>query len=396
MNTFSFNDIKGRDDSRRRYLRADWSAEENRFREGLPKFLSAIAMGNPWVEAHVPWNSLATLDVEKNGRIPEKNMQVQKECVPSLVESRTEKKSEAPERGDSGLQPTQPAQPKEYRLPASPSSPNSFLELPKPQKEGVFAPGGDDRAASMEDPFSAAETNKTAFELPSSPSTPNFMEGFNYEQFREAQQVANSILKGIADIDVDQIQARIPEYVVRLDLDAHRENPDVLADSMVEIQAKKDSLHAELLRLIPVVERLEHAITYLLDLGIICSTASSREKRIAQVKYLIRELMIKHATIESVYEALDKTYKHLLNQSDTVSRIITWHSMFPRDMGHEVRPRSAFSSEPRLPRSEAPRTEEAKPNTQFSEAEFAGLEKFPDHPKVPNLRDDMKPGEIDW
>jgi hypothetical protein len=232
------------------------------------------------------------------------------------------------------------------------------------------------------------------------------MEGFDTDEFADTKKVADKILADTGDVDLGLIVNKIPEYGVRLNLDAHRENPNILADSLVEIQAKKDSVHADLLKVTPIADSLKRAIDYILDVGIQCSKQSSREKRIAQVKHEISDLITRYAIMERVRDVLDMTYRHLVGQHETVSRLVTWHSQFPKTMERSFMSVRTFGSggsvdnrvRDNLPPAPAPAPvpppQVASP--KLDESLFGGLDSMPSEPKVPPKPDKFSKGEIDW
>lgn len=153
------------------------------------------------------------------------------------------------------------------------------------------------------------------------------MEGFDADRFEHVKATVAEMLEGCPDIDLDRLLNALSEYSVSLDLDYLRENPHVLTDKLLEIQAKRDTLHAQILRLSPLVVSMRHASEYFNSVGVTCSTASSREKRLAQVNFIISDFLIRLSKVDRTNTSVEHTFKHLADQYELCSRLITGYQI---------------------------------------------------------------------
>jgi len=153
------------------------------------------------------------------------------------------------------------------------------------------------------------------------------MEGFDAERFEHVKATVAEMLEGTPDIDLDKLLNSLGEYSVNLDLDYLRENPHVLTDKLLEVQAKRDSLHAQILRLSPLVVSMRHASEYFDKVGTSCSTASSKDKRLAQVYFIISDFLVRASKVDRTHTNVEHTYKHLADQYELCSRLITGYQI---------------------------------------------------------------------
>jgi len=361
-------------------LRTDWSKEEQKFRDGLAAFRAAMpVLENPLYEykqdvpvldaKKVAPEVVAPKEIERNA---EKNSKIQEGRADPSVEL-------ANVRGKvtSALQPAQPTQPeskveeddifdlepksppkKEQTSPKkedldffdalepakaeppkaeTPSSP-AAVPVPVPESKTFSSPG---IAASVpETSTSSSPGIVSTFVCPAvaemSHSThtekdaemlfltdSSFEEGFDAARFESIKRVARMMLKGCPDIDLDVIERECRDYSVDLRTDYHREDTDYVLEKMLAVQAKKDALHAHNLRLIPLYQSMKSAAEFITTVGPCCSAASNRDNRLAAVKMAIPNFWVRHAKVCRVKEQVDKSSEHLVQQYDTVSRVVT-------------------------------------------------------------------------
>lgn len=191
------------------------------------------------------------------------------------------------------VEPAQPA-----KLESTPPS-AAVADIPKSKKSSSLKPHGETK--------SEAEA----------------MEGFDAERFEHVKATVAEMLEGAPDVDLDKLLYSLGEYSVNLDLDYLRENPHLVTDKLLEVQAKRDSLHAQILRLSPLVVSMRHASEYFDDVGPSCSTASSKDKRLAQVYFIISDFLVRASKVDRTNTNVEHTYKHLADQYEMISRLIT-------------------------------------------------------------------------
>jgi hypothetical protein len=131
------------------------------------------------------------------------------------------------------------------------------------------------------------------------------------------------MLARLPDFDLDSLMNTLGEYSVNLDLDYLRENPHILSDRLLEIQAKRDALFAATLRLTPLVSSMKSAYNYYMDVGISCSTESSKDKRMSQIMKAIPQFLVRFSDVNRTKESVDHTFQHLEGQYECISRLIT-------------------------------------------------------------------------
>mgnify|MGYP000552798265 CR=1 FL=1 len=149
------------------------------------------------------------------------------------------------------------------------------------------------------------------------------MSGFDFEAFQEVVDTANQMLARLPEFDLDSLMNSLGEYSVNLDLDYLRENQHILSDRLLEIQAKRDSMFSATLRLTPLVASMKSAYNYYMDVGVSCSTESSREKRLAQMMKAIPQFLIRYSDVNRTKESVDHAFQHLEGQYECISRLIT-------------------------------------------------------------------------
>lgn len=203
-------------------------------------------------------------------------------------------------------------------LPKTPAKPDPAPSSAPVSAPAVQATGSTEKVQAVKPVVSAASkphgVSKHAAEA---------MEGFDFERFEQVMETVNRITDGLPRVELARIMNSVGEYAVSLELDHHREDPNVLSDRLCEIQGKRDSLHALTLYLTPLVYSMKQAADYLESAGINCSIASSKEKRISQIKLQEPDFYVRYSDVLRTSETVDKTFMQLDGQYECISRCIT-------------------------------------------------------------------------
>jgi hypothetical protein len=340
----------------KKYVQTDWSAEEQSFKTNHPAFLEKIKSVNVLQEPLYEYQPDPTPE-EKNS---EKNLKNQQEVRTLAVESDIVR---GPNCGSSSLQPPQPAQ-LELRVSTddifdvSPSKPNISASSvsddpfdlgpapsPIPASNNEAAKPADKKPTTKLQQPSAPPTQATPAvqkpveEVKSAASSPvkqaeplcvpakseDVLEGFNFQKFEEVRQTAYRMYQRLPNVDLEAIMAELPNLGVTIIRDRYSiaDDPIQLAQKMFEIQSKRDHLYDLTVYLTPLVTAMEHACDFLTKVAVDCSTASSREKRLAQVKMVTMDFWDRYAEIDSTNKSVQTTFKRLADDYEMVSRVVT-------------------------------------------------------------------------
>jgi hypothetical protein len=312
--------------------------------------------------------------------------------------------------------------------PKKQTKPQSQTPAPVPEEDDVFA------SVMNPVPFDPPYTKTPSAAVPAVPAakyavvTPliddGALEGFNSKEFDEVRSVVSGILAKVDKADLDSITKTLPEYAVRLDLDHNRENPAIISDRIAQVQARLDSIHAVMMKLGPEAQALTQAWDYIADVGIVFSNASNREKRAAQAKLVMKDLWQRFVLVKALHISVEKSYKHLQIQFDTLSRLITCGQERTKEVSRGALPyesnelaasiarevnaqMSAHLAKMMAPVTTAARAYEAAPGKACANAEMdflndelaqplstKNLDDFPKNVKVPTKND--KKGFVDF
>lgn len=314
-------------------LRSDWSREEQRFRAGLQNFWADIEVAN-----HQIHNPQYAYSVEE--KVGAEVVEVKE--VPNIVQNSAKKLQDDAARpvesnnvaGTNSVPPTiRPSQPKEPVLTIPAIDPfDSIIESNSPknysktseddffQTKAAIQPAKETKPAVATDPFDTSD-------VPAKPASNDAMDGFDTARFNQMMATINRMLAGLPNVDLDKILNSLGEFSVCLDLDHLRENPSVLTDKLLEIQAKRDTLHAQTLQLTPLHHSMKHAADYFESVGVNCSVASSKEKRLAQLKFYEPNFWIRLSNVNRTKATVDQTFLHLEGQYECISRLITGYQI---------------------------------------------------------------------
>jgi hypothetical protein len=338
----------------RRFFREDWSREEQEFRDSIPSFLSAIAVANDGGEAGQARSNTLSDGFDFDDE-PAKEPESKSEPAPEP----------APAEDDDPFSFDEPAEAEPAKAEPEPAEPVKGAEP---------------------DPFDKPDDSFPPSENPLS-------EGFDQKTFDSLiMPFVSATAERVSLPEIESARERLAGYGLHLDLDKHRENPDLIADLMTKVQAMKDSVMTEIVGLGQLLGLVKRAWDYIMAQGMSCSGGSNRDKRMAQVMYAGRDLYEKMTQVEVIYEAYDKTYRHLCGQTDMLSRLLTVHL---------ERARGALATRPRKIKPEddtfsAPAERVAEPVATSSEPtqaddEFSDLESF-DADKAPPEGDNKYDG----
>lgn len=180
------------------------------------------------------------------------------------------------------------------------------------------------QAAEPAQPAKLASTPASAALNESCPSKASKnLEGYDYERNQEVRAICQRMMRGIPNLDLDGLMKLLPDYVVCLDLDHLRTKPHMLTEKIIEVQAKRDDLSPHLMQILPASGNMKKVMNYCEDVGLVCSSQGSREKRLAEFKFTNSDLYERDAQIETLYIAAQKTIDDLDKQYDCLSRLVT-------------------------------------------------------------------------
>jgi hypothetical protein len=331
--------------------RPDYSKGEKRYNEKLPKFMVRISGTNVQLDPP-PY----IFDKEKVCTEPHEPKDVAE--TPQKKEEKTKEQCKLPVEsviviepnvGFLTTQPKQPAQPKDamkddlFDLAFDPPKHKS-VEKPAPLDDILSL----DAVAPKTQPVSVPQLQKPVDSI-------SDMDGFNQDKFANLRKIVDEILAKTPDVDPDRILESLGDYSVALDLDPYRENPTatVLTEKLLEVHAKRDSLFSLTMRLTPLRSSMESAAKYITEAGLECSTASSKDKRLAQLKLAHSDFWIRHAKVTRASETVDRTFDHLEKQYESISRLITCLQLSYR-VAEISRGELPFDPSPSQPRRDPP------------------------------------------
>lgn len=396
--------------TKRRFFKDDWAEEEKAFADAVPEFQALISRANKVVDKTLvdvgsqdmavearPKTPVETPVEAQQGAVEEKDNKARNDLPdPLIIDHKEHPPAEGQLLNDDDFFDILEAE-----------DPKSKQEKPEEKHPVNEAPKSE--AAPEEDPFGDSEPDFPPIEntekeeaTPESESQPNegprLLDEFDSALFdAEIKPIVEGILAKVPSMDLDAAQKNLSSYSLKLDLDKHRENPDVIVDQMVKVQSFRDSIMTELLGLGQNMQALKDVMTFVMSVGVKCSSASSREKRAADVQMVTSNLYQKLSRVERLHWAYDKTHRQLGSQSDLLSRLLT--AQVERTRGFMASKPHKYPEKPPVWGSDtpAPRVAPPKPTpAQPSQAEddVSSLPDF-DPSKKPS-KDKFFQGEVDF
>ena len=148
-------------------------------------------------------------------------------------------------------------------------------------------------------------------------------------------------------------------------LDSYAQDPGQLTDKMVVIQSHRDAVHAELLKLEPLADVTKAALDVVYSIGDSCSQASSEKKRRAQVQIVVKDLLEKQEIAAVFLARVERSYRHLEKQHETISRILSWHQQqFPKSLAADYLQNKAPVPTPQMPAQAPAPTAPTRPQAE--------------------------------
>lgn len=237
------------------------------------------------------------------------------------------------------------------------------------------------------------------------------LKGFDLDGFAEVEAIVQRMLAKVdTTLNMDMLVEQLDQYEVVLELDAEREICDVVSNKMAEVQAQIDSLSSVLKKLSPLADTLSQAWEYIQDVGILYAQASNREKRLAQVKLVAKDLWLQFVETSRVRKSYDMRFRELKGQWETLSRLITAdQNRFQYSKIVHRGPLPYESPEkPQQPKPEAKPAEETetkmgfesifeiKKNEPLEMDKFSHLDDMPDVSKVAEPSGTKDKRIVDW
>lgn len=292
---------------KKRLLKSDWSKEESEWDKNLSIFLESIKDANTIVKKD-------NVSIIKENSIVLKNEHT--DTVSTIIEPTISKEVIVDNKefdfldfNDTTKEDVDISKAHTDDVKTSSNAKNEHIDLLKEEQEQLF----NEKNNSVNNSI-VSDTIKDD----------KLIEGFNVELFQlKIKSIADEILKNTPKIELEEMSSQLPEFTVKLNLDEYRENPDIIADYLIEVQSKKDALSSHLIKLSALHTSIDQAMDFVVNMGVSCSSASNKERRVAQVHYMIKDLFILYVNVQQVLDSYERTNKHLYGQTETLSRLLT-------------------------------------------------------------------------
>lgn len=401
--------------TKRRFFKADWAAEEKAFADAVPDFQALISRANKVVDKTLVDAGSRHMAVKGQSETP---------AEPPVEAHQEAEKEKDNKTRDGSPDPLIIDQEEHPPTEGQPLSDDDFFDIfededPKPKQQEAKESPSKSESTPEEDPFGDSEPDfppakdtaqdEPEYEsegkaVPAPAPEPQPRDGarllgeFDSALFdAEIKPIVDGILAKVPSMDLDAAQKNLSSYSLKLELDKHRENPDVIVDQMVKVQSFRDSIMTELLGLGQNMQALKDAMAFVMSVGVKCSLASSREKRAADVQMVTHGLYEKLSRVERLHWAYDKIHRQLGSQSDLLSRLLT--AQVERTKGFMAsKPRKhpesapAWESDTPAPRVAPPKPTPIQPSQ--ADDDVASLPDF-DPSKKPK-KDKFFQGEVDF
>lgn len=306
----------------RKMLKKDWSAEEKAWRANIGQFVGMISSANHECCAH------------------EKKEEKKEDSVKLDVIIKHDKAGESVV-DPLAKTPKSPAQPKDVPMTTDiddlfglPSETPKKTEEPKTEpKADVFASAGKESSvdgfppeppkATVSEPV-AEKPDEDKHKTKPIPNDLSLCEGFRANDFQtKVMSVVESILATTPTADLEQMADSIDDYRVTISVDAYRSDLDSISNHIAEVQAKRDSVVSCLIKLSATSLALDEVLDFAVNIGVSCSTASNRERRVSEVHYMAADLFKRYVHVKHLHDSYDKLYRHLGSQMEALSRLLT-------------------------------------------------------------------------
>lgn len=271
----------------------DWIELEKKAKNLLPDFLSQVSVANKKVE------NFCVIEGKSNNAVES----IQVEQKKALVEEET-KSVKVTEKDEVKMKTTD----------VDPFNEDVFAT---PVKPAPLQPAEKKEVKAIENTIVLPKNAKAK-------SADESSDTFNEVAFKKLQDTIDSMLSGIPNLDLDTIMSKLNDATICMALDHRRDmDVDVLNEKVASLLAKKESIFPYVKQLIPASVAMKCVEDFIEAAGMECSNASSKEKRLATVKMRLAHFYERLAKVEMVKATVEATVKHLTEQYEGVSRVIT-------------------------------------------------------------------------
>jgi hypothetical protein len=155
-------------------------------------------------------------------------------------------------------------------------------------------------------------------------STFDPMEGFSIDEFnREILPIVSTSLQALMSRDYEAMRKEATEHTVPFLIRGAEVNVNILNDKIAEVQRAKDVLFSFIEKLTPDINWLEHSLSLIMELGLIHSGASNKEKRSAQVKYVMKDAYIQLFVAQRAYDAIKISLDRMDSQHSALRGLVS-------------------------------------------------------------------------
>jgi hypothetical protein len=151
----------------------------------------------------------------------------------------------------------------------------------------------------------------------------DILSDFDLDGFKK---IIDRVVKNLANVDrslcLEKVEKQLDEYQIALDLE-NQERLGSLGDKMARVQSLMDSLRLVLSKLTDWGDAAEKSWKYIESIGALYASASSREKRDAQVKVALGDFWLEYSNVTRIRDLYREQLEALKDQWNTLSRLIT-------------------------------------------------------------------------
>lgn len=150
------------------------------------------------------------------------------------------------------------------------------------------------------------------------------MEGFSIEEFnREILPIVSTSLQALMERDYEAMRQEAMEHTPPFLVRGADVNVNILNDKIAEVQRAKDVLYNFIQKLNPDIQWLEHSLSLIMELGLIHSGASNKEKRCAQVKYVMKDAYIQLFIAQRAYDTIKISLDRMDSQHSALRGLVS-------------------------------------------------------------------------